>query len=97
MKALTPWLALAALGAFHGLNPAMGWLFAVGRGLQDGERRSVLRALPPIAAGHALSISIVAVLAIAIGVFIDLRAVRVAAGVALIVVGVAALTWVTIG
>ena len=26
-------IALVALGAFHGLNPGMGWLFAVARGL----------------------------------------------------------------
>jgi hypothetical protein len=59
MSELWPWLALAALGAYHGLNPAMGWLFAVALGLQDKSRRAVLRALPPLALGHALSIAIV--------------------------------------
>jgi hypothetical protein len=48
--------ALLGLGAFHGLNPGMGWLFAVALGLQQRDRRAVLRALPPIAAGHALAI-----------------------------------------
>ena len=43
--------ALAALGAFHGLNPAMGWLFAVARGMQERSRWAMLRSLPPIAAG----------------------------------------------
>jgi hypothetical protein len=57
-----PWIALAGLGAFHGVNPAMGWLFAVALGLQEGRRGAVLRALPPIALGHALS-----VLAVALG------------------------------
>jgi hypothetical protein len=53
---------LAALGAFHGLNPAMGWLFAVARGLQERSRPALLRALPPIAAGHLASVAIVAAL-----------------------------------
>ena len=52
--------ALAALGAFHGLNPAMGWLFAVARGMQEGSRRVLLTSLPPIAAGHLASVAIVA-------------------------------------
>jgi hypothetical protein len=50
---------LFGLGAFHGINPAMGWLFAVGLGLQEQTRIAVLRALPPIALGHALSIGII--------------------------------------
>ena len=56
---LAPWLILFGLGAFHGLNPAMGWLFAVALGLQEQKRAAVLRALPPIALGHALSIGFV--------------------------------------
>ena len=52
-----PWLAFAALGAYHGINPGMGWLFAVALGLQDKSRRAVLQALPPIALGHAASIA----------------------------------------
>jgi hypothetical protein len=59
MSAPWPWLALAGLGAYHGLNPAMGWLFAVALGLQGKSRRAVLRALPPIALGHVISIGIV--------------------------------------
>jgi len=51
-----PWLALALLGAYHGLNPAMGWLFAVALGLQERRRGAVLQALPPIALGHAAAI-----------------------------------------
>jgi hypothetical protein len=56
---LWPWLAVFALGLFHGLNPAMGWLFAVALGLQEQKRAAVLRALLPIALGHALSIGII--------------------------------------
>jgi uncharacterized membrane protein (UPF0136 family) len=54
-----PWLTLFGLGIFHGLNPAMGWLFAVALGLQEQKRAAVLCALPPIALGHALSIGII--------------------------------------
>jgi hypothetical protein len=54
-----PWLILFGLGAYHGINPAMGWLFAVALGLQEKSRRGVLRAVPPIALGHVLSIGIV--------------------------------------
>jgi hypothetical protein len=53
------WLALLGLGAFHGVNPGMGWLFAVALGLQEQRRGAVLRALLPIALGHALSIAVV--------------------------------------
>jgi hypothetical protein len=52
-----PWLALAGLGAYHGLNPAMGWLFAVALGLQERRLGAVLRAFPPIALGHVLAVS----------------------------------------
>ena len=48
--------ALVALGAFHGLNPAMGWLFAVARAMQEKSRRVLLTSLPPIAAGHLASV-----------------------------------------
>ena len=59
-------VTLFGLGAFHGINPAMGWLFAVALGLQEQKRAAVLRALPPIALGHALSIgSIIAVVLVA--------------------------------
>ena len=56
------WAMPALLGAYHGLNPAMGWLFAVALGLQEQRAAAVLRALPPIALGHAASITIVLVL-----------------------------------
>ncbi|WP_437671697.1 hypothetical protein [Sorangium sp. So ce131] len=55
---MTPWLTLALLGAYHGINPGMGWLFAVALGLQEKSGRAVRRALLPIAVGHALSIGL---------------------------------------
>ena len=59
MNEYVPWLSLALLGAFHGLNPGMGWLFAVSLGLQEGRRVAVVRALGLIALGHAASVAIV--------------------------------------
>lgn len=52
-----PWAILLVLGAYHGLNPAMGWLFALALGLQDKRRSAVIGALFPIAVGHALAIA----------------------------------------
>jgi hypothetical protein len=52
-----PWIALALLGAYHGLNPAMGWLFALALGLQEKRRSAVIGALLPIALGHATAIA----------------------------------------
>lgn len=61
------WLAFAALGAGHGINPGMGWLFAVALGLQEGRSRAVWRALPPLALGHALAVGVAALTAAALG------------------------------
>jgi hypothetical protein len=84
MKALWPWLVLAGLGAFHGVNPAMGWLFAVALGLNRNSRAAVYWALPPIALGHALSIAIIAGTVIATGVMVGERPFLVGAGPLLI-------------
>jgi hypothetical protein len=66
-----PWLALAGLGLFHGLNPAMGWLFAVALGLQRGSHRIVLLSLVPIAVGHAAAVAAVLLAVLALGLVID--------------------------
>ena len=79
-----PWLTLAGLGAFHGINPAMGWLFAVALGLHRHSRTIVLSALLPIALGHALAVLAVALALILLGIVIDQRAIRIAAGALLI-------------
>jgi hypothetical protein len=81
---LWPWLALAGLGAFHGLNPAMGWLFAVGLGLQRQSGRAVIWALPPIALGHAGAILLVVVLVGMARLAADAAVLRIAAGALLI-------------
>jgi hypothetical protein len=79
-----PWLALAGLGMFHGLNPAMGWLFAVALGLHRHSRQVVLISLLPMALGHALSISLVAASVMAMGAVIDAGALRAATSAILV-------------
>ena len=61
------WVALAGLGAVHGLNPGMGWLFAVALGMQEGRTRAVWRALSPLALGHALAVGAAVLAAAALG------------------------------
>lgn len=82
------WLTLAALGAYHGLNPAMGWLFAVSQGMQQRERRAVLRALLPIAIGHELSIALVAAIALGAAAVIEPRALHIGAAAVLLAFGI---------
>ena len=60
MSSLWPWLVVAGVGALHGLNPATGWMFATAWGLQSRDRAQALRALVPIAVGHAASVGLVA-------------------------------------
>jgi hypothetical protein len=61
------WGAIVLLGAWHGINPGMGWLFAVALGLQEGRGTAVWRALPPLALGHGLAIAAVLLLAALVG------------------------------
>jgi hypothetical protein len=58
MSRAWPWVPLILLGAYHGLNPGMGWLFALARGLQEKTRTAVLWALVPIALGHGIAIAV---------------------------------------
>ena len=84
MTELWAWLALVGLGAFHGLNPAMGWLFAVALGLHQHDRRVVWLSVVPIALGHALSVVVLAAAFFWAGLIIDTRIVRIGAGLVLI-------------
>jgi hypothetical protein len=81
-------LVIAALGAYHGLNPAMGWLFAVALGMQDRDRGAVIRALPAIAIGHELSLVLVVALVLGLGLVADTSALHMGAAVALIAFGI---------
>lgn len=88
MSDTSPWLILIALGAFHGLNPAMGWFFAASLGLYRHNRRVVLIALIPIALGHALAIGVVVFAVIGLGLTVDAATFRTVSGVLLIAWGV---------
>jgi hypothetical protein len=81
------WSAMALLGAYHGINPGMGWLFAVALAMQRGSARGVWRALPPIALGHALAVGIVVLIADVGLLVLPLSAIKIVLGSALIVLG----------
>ncbi len=84
MTSISPWLVVAGLGAFHGINPAMGWLFAVALGLHRKSRRVVLLSLIPIALGHAVSIGAVVLAFVSLGLFVDHRPLGMAGGMVLV-------------
>jgi hypothetical protein len=88
MDSTLPWAALLGLGAIHGLNPAMGWLFAVSLALQEGSGRAVWRSMGPLAAGHAGAIAAALVAATLLGVVVPLSTVKWIAGAALIGTGI---------
>jgi hypothetical protein len=69
-------LALLGLGAVHGINPGMGWLFAVALGLQEGSARAVWRALPPLAVGHAAAVAVAVATAALLGLLVPLSTLR---------------------
>jgi hypothetical protein len=80
--------ALFLLGAYHGINPGMGWLFAVARGMQEHATKAVVRALLPITLGHALSIGLVVALAGLIQIVLPLGYIQLVVAFALISLGV---------
>ena len=80
-------LTLFALGAFHGVNPGMGWLFAVARGMQERRRAEVWRALLPLGLGHALAVSAAIAVALALGEALPVQALRWAVAAILIALG----------
>src|ERR1700685_4581532 len=82
------WPALFLLGAYHGINPGMGWLFAVARGMQEHATNAVARALVPITLGHALSIGLVVALAGLIQIVLPLGYVQIVVAFALISLGI---------
>ncbi|HSQ32033.1 MAG TPA: hypothetical protein VLN49_19385 [Gemmatimonadaceae bacterium] len=80
--------ALLSLGALHGLNPGMGWRFAVALGVQQGERQAVWRALGPLALGHALAIAVAVAIALGLGVVLPSLGIRWVAAALLVGLGV---------
>lgn len=83
-SAMTSWAAIFGSGVFHGVNPAMGWLFATALGLQRGSRAALWMALPPLALGHAASVLVVTSSALALGLVAHAAPVRLFMGAALI-------------
>jgi hypothetical protein len=81
------WGALFFLGAYHGLNPGMGWLFAVALGMQEKSSRAVVRSLAPIALGHAAAIGVVLALASAMRIVVPLENLKWVVAAALVSLG----------
>ena len=79
---------MALLGAYHGINPGMGWLFAVALGMQEQKGRAVARALVPIAVGHAAAIGTVLLGTALLGFALPLMAIRSAVAALLIGLGI---------
>lgn len=81
------WAALLGLGLWHGLNPGMGWLFAVALGMQEQRGGAVWRALPPLAAGHAVAVGGAVLVAMLAGRALDSETVKWGVGGVLVAFG----------
>jgi hypothetical protein len=84
----TAWWLMLLLGAYHGLNPGMGWLFAVALGMQEHKGSAVARSLIPIALGHALAIGGVVLVAAFLGMTLPLVVIRYSVAVILVGLGI---------
>ena len=82
------WPGVVLLGVWHGVNPGMGWLFAVALGLQYKERRAVWRAFPPLALGHALAVAGALLIAVSLEVVVPVSVLRWVVGMILVGFGV---------
>jgi len=81
------WEAMVLIGAYHGINPGMGWLFAVALGMQQGSARGVWRALPPIALGHAAAVALILLTALLAGLVVPIDGLKAAVALILIALG----------
>ncbi len=81
---LWPWVGLALLGALHGLNPGMGWLFAAALGMQEGRSSAAWGALAPLALGHALAVGLVVLLVLGLGLAVPSRMLKFGIGAFLV-------------
>lgn len=79
---------LLALGGWHGLNPGMGWLFAVALGMQERSARAVWRTLPPLALGHAAAVAAALGAAVLLGRVVPTGVLQAGVAVALVAMGV---------
>ena len=81
------WLMLL-LGAYHGINPGMGWLFAVARGMQERSGRAVAGSLVPLAIGHTAAVAVVVLAATLLGRTVTPAALRYPVAATLIALGI---------
>ena len=88
LQHLLPLTTILLLGAFHGINPGMGWLFAVALGMQERRLGAVWRALIPLTLGHALAIAVVVLVAAAAGVSVPVASLKLPVAVTLGALGV---------
>jgi hypothetical protein len=93
VSAVWPWLAVAGLGAYHGLDPSMGWLFAVALGLQERSLARVVCALGPLTFGHLLSIAAVVAFVVGLSAVIAINYVRPVGAVILLLFGIFRYIW----
>ena len=82
------WALMLGFGAYHGLNPGMGWLFALALGLQQKSERAIWRSMLPITSGHAASIVVVAALVLAAGHWLSITRLRYLAAIVLLLFAV---------
>jgi len=87
-NAFLSWGMLCLLGAFHGINPAMGWLFAVALGMQENRAAAVWRALVPLGVGHACAIALALLVGVTAGWVIPNDAIRWPIGTVLVLLGI---------
>jgi hypothetical protein len=85
---LLPLTTIALMGAFHGINPGMGWLFAVALGMQERRLAAVWRALMPLALGHGLAIGAVVLIAVVAGVAVPATSLKLPVALTLGVLGI---------
>jgi len=85
---LLPLTTILLLGAFHGINPGMGWLFAVALGMQERRLGAVWKALVPLTLGHSLAIAAAVLLVVAAGAAVPVSSLKVPVAVTLGVLGV---------
>ena len=85
---LLPITTILLMGAFHGINPGMGWLFAVALGMQERRIGAVWRALVPLTIGHGLAIAVVVLIAIAAGIAVPAASMKIPVAVILATLGI---------
>ena len=83
------WLAIVALGLYHGFNPAMGWPLAVANGMTARRASAVFATLLPLGTGHLLAMAVVLVPFAWLGWYMEWsRQIRLAAGVLVLAFGI---------